>query len=126
MPTIPPDATGVLYVVSTSHMDWDWIARFEQYYGIGNPGATPAVREILDTALSLIQSTSDYQYNLAEVAWLLRYLQDNPLPPATVATLPGRLVLLGGGLTSPDNLLCNGEAFIRNYLMGRAAVTAAG
>lgn len=121
--------TNTLYVVSTSHLDWDWLARFEQYYGIGDPTSNPpsyAVRDILDQAISLIQTTPDYQYNLAEVAWLLRYLQDNPSLPSIVGTLTGRFVLLGGGITSPDNLLCHGEAFIRNYLVGRAAVSAVG
>lgn len=30
-----------------------------------------------------------------------------------------RLRLVGGGVTSPDNLLPSGESFIRNYLIGK-------
>src|SRR5262249_18520118 len=29
------------------------------------------------------------------------------------------LRIVGGGITSPDNLICAGEAFIRSYLFGR-------
>jgi len=119
--SIPQDAEGVLFVCSTSHMDWDWVATFEQYYGIGNPSAQPPVRQILDTAFDLIGTPdSGYHYNLAELAWLRRYLQDNPAMAPTLATYVGKLHFLGGGITSPDNLITHGEAFIRNYLLGQA------
>lgn len=127
-------ASNQLFLVSTSHMDWDWNQSFEQYYANGTGSSynncvtapTPAVREILDNAFALMQNTSydpAYQYHLAEVAWLQRYLQDNPNLYNTLSQLPNaseRFTLLGGGITSPDNLLSNGEAFIRNYLLGRA------
>ena len=35
MKTKSTDTTGTLFVVSTSHMDWDWNATFEQYYSNG-------------------------------------------------------------------------------------------
>ncbi|NUO01112.1 MAG: hypothetical protein HUU01_10915 [Saprospiraceae bacterium] len=109
-------------------MDWDWVATFEQYYGIGNPsGEQPPVRQILDTAFDLLGTPdSGYQYNLAELAWLRRYLQDNPTAAPTLATYAGKLYFLGGGLTSPDNLITHGEAFIRNYLLGQAFLKRAG
>src|SRR5580698_4117958 len=114
--TIPTDAKGVIFCVSTSHMDWDWIATFEQYYNGSGSGQLP-VRYILDQAFSLINSNTGYQYNLAEVAWLKRYMQDKPVIPASL-DLNGSFYFLGGVMTSPDNLVCNGEAFIRNYLIG--------
>ena len=46
MQNIPADAKGTLFVISTSHMDWDWVATFEQYYNIGNPNRTNSVRDI--------------------------------------------------------------------------------
>src|SRR5690349_18478809 len=123
---VPAGAQGILFVVSTSHMDWNWIATFEQYYNTGktypsDSGPDNSVRYILDQALFNLQDSISpgYQYNLAEMAWLKRYLQDNPTLPPMLAGLQGSLFFLGGGITSPDNLVCNGEAFIRNYLLGR-------
>lgn len=130
MNTIPPGANGLLFCVSTSHMDWDWVMTFDEYYTYGNGNTnpasgngTPAVRYILDEAISLIQQTLNddppYKYNLAEVGWMKRYLQDNPGLPPDLAKLLGYFSFMGGGITSPDNLVCNGEAFIRNYLFGQ-------
>jgi alpha-mannosidase len=120
-------SNGTIFCVSTSHMDWDWIATFEQYYNTGyynsNPDDEhPPVRSILDQAMALLDPTQDtgYQFNLAEVSWLQRYMLDNPSIPPT-ANMKG-LFFLGGGFTSPDNLVCNGEAFIRNYLVGRSII----
>lgn len=113
-----------LFVVSTSHMDWDWNQTSEEYYTT-NSGSTP-VRTILQNAITLLQDPTlpiPYQFNLAEIAWLKRFLAEYHDQPFVLQTLqgfaPNQLVFLGGGITSPDNLVCNGEAFIRNYLVGR-------
>jgi alpha-mannosidase len=122
-----------MFVVSTSHMDWDWNVSFGQYYFIGIPSASidnpiSPVRAILDKAISLMQDVSNpgYQFNLAEIAWLKRYLLDNPTLAPQLALLENKFFFLGGGITSPDNLVCNGEAFIRNYLTGRNYVKSIG
>ena len=114
-------------------MDWDWRATFEQYYSIGitsRPNADPItpVRATLDKAISLMQDVSNpgYQFNLAEVAWLKRYLLDKPTLAPQMVLLENKFFFLGGGITSPDNLVCNGEAFIRNYLTGRNYVKSIG
>jgi alpha-mannosidase len=125
MNKIPQDAKGTLYVVSTSHMDWDWNCTFEQYYGTTRC-IVDSVKEILEQAISLIESNDGYQYNLAEMAWLQRYLRDKPGVLPQLKTFKDQLFFLGGGITSPDNLVCNGEAFIRNYLVGRTFIKEAG
>ncbi len=128
----PGPLTNMLYIVSTSHMDWDWGATFEQYYSIGrNDAGNVSVRSILDNAIKLMTTTPPegdppYQYNLAEMAWLQRYLQDNPTILPTLVGLEGSLFFLGGGMTSPDDQVCNGEAFIRTYLVGRNFAKSAG
>ncbi len=110
-----------LFVVSTSHMDWDWNQTSEEYYRT-NLYSTP-VRTILQNAISLLQDETlplPYQFNLAEIAWLKRFLHEFPEQLGVLQGFaPDQLVFLGGGITSPDNLVCNGEAFIRNYLVGR-------
>jgi alpha-mannosidase len=129
MKTKSTETTGTLFVVSTSHMDWDWGATFEQYYSNGLDGNPPtdsgAVVNILNSAIELINQNSAYKYNLAEVAWLQRYMKDNPRNKVTPAMV-NKFYFLGGGITSPDNLICNGEAFIRNYLIGRNYVKSLG
>jgi alpha-mannosidase len=105
-------------------MDWDWNATFEDYYA-------QSVKSILSNAISLVQepvhpSGIGYQFNLAEVAWLKRYLLDYPDAASQLVQSQGRFFFLGGGVTSPDNLVCNGEAFIRNYLTGRNYVKSIG
>ncbi|KAK3369315.1 glycosyl hydrolases family 38 N-terminal domain-containing protein [Lasiosphaeria ovina] len=130
-PGSPPKGAppGYLFVVSTSHMDWDWRGTFEQYYSVGIPaggqGPNCPVHRILYDAIDLMQ-TSNYQYHLAEMAWLRRYLEDHPDQLPVLASLKDKFFLLGGGVVSPDSLVCNGEAFIRNYLYGRKYVRSIG
>ncbi len=107
-----------LYVCPTSHMDWDWGGSFESYYKnyrfSAGGAAEGCVQSILDAAFSLFGSEPTFVFNVAEVAWLQRYAIDNaPFP------VNSRLVLMGGGITSPDNLVCDGEVFVRTYLLGR-------
>ena len=117
--------TNILYVCSTSHLDWDWLAPFEQYYANGYDdaywGAYNPVRYSFDKLFELLDRSQGvpYAFNLAEVGWLQRYLADAPARLAKLSTYAGRLTFLGGGITSPDNLVCEGEAFIRNFLLGR-------
>lgn len=138
--TIPGGAKGVLFVVSTSHMDWHWHVTFEQYYNMGSPsdgGGYHSVRYILDKVQELTLAISRdvpgaannlqaYQYNLAETAWLQRYLRDNPEWLPALRNLKGSFSLIGGGIVSPDSLVTNGEVFIRNYLVGRAFINQMG
>src|SRR5947209_6068759 len=107
-----------LIVCPTSHMDWNWKSTFEEYYKSARSDGTPEenVQRILDAAFALFANSSSFQFNLAEAGWLARYLADHggQLPPNNES-----LALLGGALTSPDNLVCNGEVFVRTYLLGR-------
>lgn len=113
-----------LVVCPTSHMDWDWISSFEEYYKIGTGEESQVVgpvQQILDAAVGL--AAPGFRYSLAELAWLRRYLIDSP---QSLAVLAPSLSLLGGGWVSPDNLVCDGEVFVRNYLVGRTWARAAG
>lgn len=123
--TNPP---GILYVCSTSHLDWDWMVRFEDYYTNGitcADGPVPCcfgkhnpVRDSLDALFKVLDNHPEYQFNLAELAWLQRYLTDNPALLSKLAGYKGRLFFMGAGITSPDNQVCDGELFIRNFLVG--------
>jgi len=108
-----------LFVCPTSHMDWDWTITFEQYYklGTGNSG-TASVQSILDAAVSLYGSGTDL-FNVAELGWVQRYLVDQGGTLAGSPNLARALRLMGGAVTSPDNIVCGGEVFVRGYLIGR-------
>jgi alpha-mannosidase len=109
-------------------MDWDWIDSFEEYYkmntaGGGGDGPGPApVQAILDAATSLFQSESAFYFSVAELGWIQRYLVDQQ--GGLVSSL--KLSLLGGAITSPDNLVCDGEVYVRTYLVGRQWAESAG
>jgi alpha-mannosidase len=114
-----------LIVCPTSHMDWDWISSFEEYYktSMNNPGNTgqAPVQQILDNAVSLLQTETSppepFFYSVAELAWVQRYLLDQgDTPPAFISP---NFCLMGGAMTSPDNIVCDGEVFVRAYLVGR-------
>ncbi len=119
-------------VCPTSHLDWDWHDTFVEYCEIGPPtgyngdvatGYGGAVNDILGGVCQLLSppppsSGPSFYYSLAEVAYLQAFLAANPDKLALLQSADG-FVLMGGGITSPDNLICHGEVFIRNYLVGR-------
>lgn len=109
-----------LYVCPTTHIDWDWLTGFEEYYAIGNRGSTNAVRYTFDQMFDMLgtASTPPFVFALAEMGYFRRYFIDTPGAAAKVLAAGSALSLMGGGITSPDNLLTHGEAFIRNYLLG--------
>ena len=117
-------ATVPMIVCPTTHNDWDWQMIFEDYYG--NQGSSQAdVRSILNSVAATFDGTGNNAYfcfSYAEVGFLRQYLEDSTVDPLsklrTLKAAGRRFCLLGGGITSPDNLVCNSELFIRNYLTG--------
>jgi len=128
---LTPDGPRVL-VCPTSHLDWDWLDTFAEYFVIGPQtyitwGYAGAVNVILKGVFDLLTAGPSstglvFCYSLAETAYLQAFLAANPDRLALLTSKsidPARFELMGGGLTSPDNLVCHGEVFIRNYLLGR-------
>jgi len=134
--TVPPSSgnTGQLWVCPTSHLDWDWLDTFAEYFEIGppssaipDPGYISSARKILEGVCQLLRTQPGFCYSLAEVDYLRAYLAVNPDDLATLIWAgPGGFALMGGGITSPDNLVCHGEVFIRNYLLGRRYLASVG
>ncbi len=127
-----------LIVCPTSHNDWDWQFTFEGYYergwnSIGVKGIWDCVTSIFASSDSAAQ---DFRWNYAEIAFLRQYLNDSEhlqqqgrTREQVIDILKSageRFCLLGGGITSPDNQVCNGEVFIRNYLTGHEFLTSIG
>lgn len=128
-----PAGTPLVIVCPTSHMDWDWHDTFAEYFSVGPPsydfpngaGTGGAVSDILTGVCDLLtvpppSTGPSFSYSMAEVAYLQSFLAASPgRLPVLISAGPDRFALMGGGITSPDNLLCHGEVFIRNYLVGR-------
>jgi len=110
----------LLVLEQSAHCDWDWLQKFEQYFTTGY-GSGSAVKTILDNAIDYVANTSGYTYVFCEVGYLRRYFESNPstLADWRAAIANGTFQFSSGGITSAENLLLHGEAFIRNYLLGR-------
>src|SRR5262245_25852396 len=125
---IPPGATRVAILSQSSHLDWDWHYTFEEYFS--GPLADPllflfpgTVDTVLSDAAGLLSSSHDagtrYYYSVAEMGFLQRFVEAHPDALGTLGGVGQDLRIVGGGVTSPDSLLPSGEAFIRDYLVGK-------
>jgi len=63
-------------------------------------------------------SSTPYLYSVAETGFLQRFWQVNPSLLSVLQSVGSDLHPVGGGITSPDNIVCNGETLLRNYLYG--------
>lgn len=119
---IPDAAQYVLIYDQAGHLDWDWIQTFNQYFQTAYSGQ--GVNGALLTALQMIhQSGGSYFYSICEMGYLRKFVeyqaqQGNDVISQMEAA-GNSLRIVGGGITSPDNLVCSGEAFLRCYLLGK-------
>ena len=135
---IPTTAKQVIILASTSHLDWDWLATFYDYYSSNHEFDFEdyAVRDIFNDAATYLNTNKNnagqtctqsnpsqpppYYYSIAEVGYLQEFAGD---PLAQFSTLQGvgdLLRIVGGGITSPDNLLPHGETLLRNFVIANA------
>ncbi|HEX4961253.1 MAG TPA: hypothetical protein VF173_10480 [Thermoanaerobaculia bacterium] len=123
---VPDDAANVLLLGMDAHMDWDWLNTFQTLVYTGNGYPQGSVQEIVQQAWNLMSQnqgpTAPYLYSVCEMGFLRAALETNPalLTQFQQDGLAQQLSIEGGGITSPDNLLPHGEAFVRNYLAGWA------
>jgi alpha-mannosidase len=120
---IPANAKRVVILSHDAHMDWDWLNPFP--YNVNESGPTynnyfSGTRQPADSILSMatknLLASSSYYYSVCEVGFLRAFAKNNPALFNTMRA-SGRLRVVGGGITSPDNLLPNGETFIRDFLV---------
>jgi alpha-mannosidase len=130
---IPPDAQRVVIVSQSSHLDWDWRHTFDEYFQgplddnllFLRPGPVETIfSEALDLMTASHASPLHYYYSVAEMGFLQRFVEAHPDRLEALRAVGQDLRIVGGGITSPDNLLPTGEAFIRDYLVGRTWVDA--
>ena len=118
---IPPEAPRVVILSQSSHLDWDWQRTFDEYY-------QRSVDTIFTAALGLLTqyhtAPHHYFYSVAEMGFLQHFVTQHPESVQAFKDVGQDLRIVGGGITSPDNLLPSGEAFIRDYLVGKTWVDA--
>lgn len=120
---IPNDAEHVVILSHAAHMDWDWLNKFiynanqtpPQYTSYFSCGERCMADSILGFATQNLQDTS-YYYSICEMGFLQIFANDRPAEFSQMKN-SGNLRIVGGGITSPDNLLPSGEGFIRNFLI---------
>lgn len=123
---IPDDTTvPVVLLGMDAHMDWDWKGTFSELVSTENVGGPGSATSIVSTAWTYMQDNAGptpYRYSVCEMGFLRAVLEGNPelLEAFREKKLDRQLTIEGGGITSPDNLLSAGEAFIRTYLLGHA------
>jgi alpha-mannosidase len=121
---IPPDAKHVLIFGQASHLDWDWLNWFPtNVNNIPRSQISYWSTEVQPTDVIFTQATNylsnaNYGYSVCEMGFLRRFWIDHPDVFAKMTKSPGTFHIVGGGITSPDNLLPHGEGFIRDYLVG--------
>jgi alpha-mannosidase len=122
---IPDDATIVLILEQSAHCDWDWMTTFQNYFALGYKSSSP-VESIIKSAVGYIHDYAKmpmkYTYVFCEVAYLQAYVSqasDIEVAALKAAVTKSWFRFSSGGITSAENLIGHGEAFIRNYLIGR-------
>lgn len=111
-PVGDPRAERVVLLCPTPHLDWDWEKKFLDYYG-------DQVETIFTDAAGYMAAVNPqpYFYAVAEVGYLRQFALAAPSAWSQMQAT-GLLHAVGGGITSPDNLLPHGETLLRNYLVG--------
>ena len=118
---IPPEAKHVLLFGETSHWDPNWLHTSEEYYQLCIPG-------ILERAMLALEQEPRRVYSIESLFFLQRYWQSNPTQHERIRHLVNqrRLRLTGTGITTPDTVLPDTEAILRDYADGQEWLRANG
>ncbi|HEU4559127.1 MAG TPA: hypothetical protein VFS20_14800 [Longimicrobium sp.] len=118
----PLNAKQYMIFDQSAHLDYDWVSTFQQYYGPGgggSGGSHPPVRDTFNQAMQLLSTQQLDAYSICEMDYFREWVHEAAGAQAAVEAVESMISIVGGGITSPDNLVCAGEAFIRNYLVGK-------
>ena len=111
---IPPEASRVLVFGETSHWDPNWLHTTEEYYQLCIP-------RIFERALLELEQEPRRVFSLESLFFLRRHWQSNPAQRERLRSLvnQSRLRLTGTGITTPDTVLPDTEAILRDYADGQ-------
>ncbi len=120
MLNIPPGAEKVLILSQSSHLDWDWLLPFPILFD-NSPQTTssyfstnvqPASVIFTDAASFLCpdgQPNPAYYYSVCEMGFLQAFAEKYAEQFGILIEAGDNLHIVGGGITSPDNLLPHGR-----------------
>jgi len=111
---IPNDAKNVLIFSEYSHWDPNWLLTSEEYYAA-------VIRRILDRAIDELLAESRRVYTVESTFFLRVYWDRSETKRGVVRKLVDekRLRLSGSAVTTPDTLVVDGEAVLRDFLCGQ-------
>jgi hypothetical protein len=111
---IPEGAREVLIFGETSHWDPNWLYTTEEYYELCIP-------RVLDAALDALEREPRRVFSIESLFFLQRYWERRPERRPALRRLLGerRLRLTGTGITTPDTVLPDTEAILRDYADGQ-------
>lgn len=118
----------LVMLMQSTHLDWNWIGTNLQYFreGLNHWNIfAGSVTNILDRAIQTVSDTikapagQRNAFSLAEIGFLKQYLERKPAQLAKLRDAAPYFSLIGGAVETPDDILPNGEAFIRTYLLSR-------
>jgi len=111
---IPEGAERILILAESSHWDPNWLLTSEEYYRL-------RIRRVLDRAVRELEADPRRIFSVECVFFLKMYWERRIEKREAVRRLvnKGRLRLTGSGMTTPDTLLPETEAILRDYVMGQ-------
>lgn len=111
---IPADAQRILVLGESSHWDPNWLHTSEVYY-------RRRIEPILDQVVGELTSEPRRVFSVESLFFLQLYWQRRPEQRERLRELlnAGRLRLTGTGITTPDTVLPDSEAILRDYLRGQ-------
>lgn len=111
---IPLDAERVLIFGESSHWDTNWLYTSEEYF-------RDHIDAIFDAVFAALEREPHRVFAIESVFFLKLYWERRPGKQALIRELlqGRRLRLLSASLTTPDTLLPNTEAILRDFLLGQ-------
>jgi hypothetical protein len=111
---IPTGAKQVLVFGETSHWDPNWLHTTEEYYQLCIP-------RIFERVLLALEQEPRRIFSIESLFFLQHYWQSNPAQRERLRSLINqrRLRLTGTGITTPDTVLPDTEAILRDYADGQ-------
>ncbi len=111
---IPTDAEQVLIFAESSHWDPNWLLTSEQYY-------EQRIQHIMRAIIDALEKDPFRIFSIECVFFLKMFWDRNPAQQDILRDFinQGRMRLSGSGMTTPDTVLPDTEALIRDYLIGQ-------